>query len=339
MHHWRRLTIRAAPHSNALRLIWAFVVLGLYCAYLHYILSRPHVRQRPGEGGFGKAKTAGLAAAMRWAYNGTLVVIPLNRAWLPFGLNLWCSLRKVMPPPLTGVAFFALEPEVFGELQRRQLPVFTDPAVEAVSAKRASWKLKQNSSFVRLVCSKISGVRHLLQRGVNVLLVDADVTFLDNPLSHLPPYDLTFSWGGHRNPTQIAETSIDRPKCDENDASGERCYSNTGYYFARSEPSVIRFLGEVENRCFAPTNAKDDQTILNEILKESLPALDFRIGCFNPCRFANGRTYFDHEVPQNLGIKPVAVHANFLHGANSKRKHLQKAGLWDLTCVDSDEYA
>eukprot|EP01006_Ploeotia_vitrea_P025207 TRINITY_DN58051_c0_g1_i2.p1 TRINITY_DN58051_c0_g1~~TRINITY_DN58051_c0_g1_i2.p1 ORF type:complete len:325 (+),score=31.86 TRINITY_DN58051_c0_g1_i2:36-1010(+) len=266
---------------------------------------------------------------------GPLLVIPLAGKFTTFPQNLWCSLKKANVDT-SAVTFVALDQQALEALTAIQLPVTVDDRLPLLVLEGGG------NSFDQITCNKLAVVVHLLQLGHDVLLSDADVTFLKDPMQFLSTdFDITFSFGGHFNPllARPAGTTVTTPSCNKTVTAG-RCYANTGLYHARPTPAAIDFFDRANSLCQkqAPTKLgdKNDATYVNELLEQDhrdgkQPA--YRMGCFNPCVWTNGNTFFHHKIADKVGQDTiVSVHANFMTGAAKKKAQLQHAGLWRTTC-------
>eukprot|EP00992_Anisonema_acinus_P014138 TRINITY_DN9120_c0_g1_i2.p1 TRINITY_DN9120_c0_g1~~TRINITY_DN9120_c0_g1_i2.p1 ORF type:complete len:403 (+),score=79.89 TRINITY_DN9120_c0_g1_i2:73-1281(+) len=271
------------------------------------------------------------------ARNKTILIIPVNGGWHELGVNLWCSLQKVTKGLRSEMTFLAFDDTAFRSLRRLSLPVYMDPLISIQAEGAKEWG---SAKFNSIVCSKLSAVLHLQRRGYTVVLVDADVVALADPLAHLPDGpDVVWSWGGHYDPTGTPPAKSKRPpSCHEPFTLG-RCYVNTGFYVVRPTAAAIALFERGERECFSgrPTvlGDKDDQTYMNEILKaeEGTPKANYQTACFNPCTHTNGNTFFKYHLPEKLGGTGVTVHANFMTGGAKKRGKFQAHGLWDVGCA------
>eukprot|EP00667_Euglena_gracilis_P013624 EG_transcript_14047 len=332
------------------------LVLYLYIAHSPRLLRTQPVNQKPPDDGnkergtpekqatpasvFSNGTEAsddlqGFAKVDSVVVNNTILIIPVNGGWHDLGFNLWCSLLKATGGHRPNMLFLAFDSQAYTVLRRHRLPVYMDPGIALQTSAGKEWGSK---AFNSIVCSKLSGVLHLLERGLNVFLVDADVAFQTDPFQWIPEeYDITWSWGGHLNPQAPPKANAKPPPECGKDYSPGRCYVNTGFYYARPTPASIQFMKRAEKECFSgrPTllGDRDDQTYVNELLKAEENQPPYRMACFDPCRWTNGNTFFKYHIPQKLGRKAVSVHANFMTGSEKKRKKFQDNNLWDLSCI------
>ena len=292
---------------------------------------------------------------------GELMLVPVNAAYVDFGLNLICSLRNISRRlsggasfyegrEARGFAFVALDAEAFSDLRAMHLPVFRDPKVPFVSSKSAAWA---DPKFHMLVCTKLLPTLRLLKAGISVLLADADIVFLRDVAANLrTDVDVTFSIGScHRD---LPDNFAFAPEGIEK--------LNTGFYFAHPRPSVVSLLERAYDRC-RTTSMSGDQPAMNAVLLEDQKTrkgaggdgsagknrADYSYAFFDGCQVANGCVYFKHlcenatyspraasellsaSLPKRSD--PAVVHANFLVGRKDKIKHLRKYGLWDDGCI------
>lgn len=285
-----------------------------------------------------------LEAVERQQSGDRVFLIPVNSGYLDFALNLACSLAvlrgidttdKAAITQIRGLLFVAMDSEVLGNLSALGMPVASDPEIPFVSSKSASWA---DPKFHSLVCTKLIPVRNVLSHtNISVLLSDADIVFVQDPVPYLrDDVDITWSIGScHRDLPDNFNFA--------QDASGI-AKLNTGFYFAHAKPSVISLLNSAFSVCRS-SELTGDQPAINQVMKsdlESKAKMDYSYGFFDGCLFANGCVYFKHlcanvttpDTQRGADRRnPVMVHANFLVGKKEKVRHLRKYGLWNERCI------
>jgi hypothetical protein len=256
-----------------------------------------------------------------------LYVFPLNNGYLEFGLNVYCKLKKL---GITNYIFLAMDPTVYDAFRKRGIPIYLHPNFVGLGGYefKVQWG---DSKFNNLVCNKVAPVLELLERGVTVLLSDVDIAWLEDPSPHINHiFDMQFTLGSCH--LKVGEfTKVGLKFGDDGEIK-----VNTGFYVAHPTSYTVAVFKELRDRCL--TLPHDDQTLMNDILSDTVP-LDFGLqsgyyGFFDGCSFANGCVYFKDRCPNTT--QQVIVHANFVIGKEAKLKKMMqdaKHDLWDETCV------
>eukprot|EP00668_Euglena_longa_P017915 GGOE01022392.1.p1 GENE.GGOE01022392.1~~GGOE01022392.1.p1 ORF type:complete len:335 (+),score=79.39 GGOE01022392.1:111-1115(+) len=275
---------------------------------------------------------------LRRARANVIIVIPATFTWLSFAANAFCSLQRV---GRNETVILALDRETHGHLQRHGVPVYMDPSLHAVARPGLDNVLYGKVGHSRMMCSKLAAVLRLLRLGLNVMYCDSDISVLQDPLAIQPVLDLTFQFGGMGDPRMAGVRHPGSLGCFPEHYRRGPCKVNAGWFFARSCPAVLAFMQRAATVCFA--RRSNDQYVMSLLLaaphshnlsSDSLPSW----GCFDPCKYANGRTYFVHCRPQLEGVLPVMVHANWItHSRKSgvvyKKRQLWLYHLWSPGCV------
>lgn len=297
----------------------------------------------------------------------TLFLVPVNEGYLDFGLNLMCSLLNVSrrtelsdvkdESPVDaqhkgafgGFVFIAMDEPAHQQLSTMRLPVIRDPDVPFITSKSAAWA---DPKFHSLVCTKLIPVLRALRQGLRVVLTDADIVYLSNPIPYFRrDTSLTFSIG-----------SCHKDLADNFHFTAEGIEKlNTGFYVAHPTDAVLKLFASALEVCRS-TSLTGDQPAINSIIQrdwnsgllssKEAGSSSYSYSFFDGCLFANGCVYFKHlcenttkypahaqkwmssallQTPRNG--PPTLVHANFLVGKKNKIKHLGKYGLWDTACV------
>ena len=265
--------------------------------------------------------------------NKTLMLIPVNFGYLDFALNLLCSIRRLK---IHNYIFLALDEKVFDAMLAMNLPVYMDKEMPPVLSETKGWGQRE---FRALLCHKLIAVINCLKKEINVILVDADIVFKQDPRMYLRwDMDLTFSIG-----------SCEFTLPDNADPGVlENAKVNTGFFLARANPRIIRAFTRAHEICYVTLAARysdmmDDQDAVNEVIwkQHKDPAFvnnsdEFiNYGFLNGCIFANGCVYFKHLCRNQTGYNnEVLVHANFLVGREEKIHNLNKTGNWDAKCIE-----
>lgn len=266
--------------------------------------------------------------------NNTLMLIPVNFGYLDFALNLLCSIRRL---EIHNYIFLAFDEKVFDAMLAMNLPVYMDKEMPPVLSETKGWGQRE---FRELLCHKLIAVINCLKKEINVILVDADIVFKQDPRMYLRwDMDLTFSIGS----CEFALPDNADPAVLEN------AKVNTGFFLARANPRIIRAFTRAHEICSATYGVgvqesgdiMDDQDAINEVIwRQHDPRLDYSdqfisYGFLNGCIFANGCVYFKRLCKNQTGYNnEVLVHANFLVGKEEKIHNLNKTGNWDAKCIE-----
>ena len=163
----------------------------------------------------------------------------------------------------------------------------------------------RSSAYKALVHKMPRQVLRLLRSGRSVLLLDADVTLLGNPLEYLAP--------------------LGRDLYVQDDFREMRARLNGGLFFARATPAARRLFEDM----LAYIEQHPDtynQPAFNWALLRNRARL--RIKALSPVYFANGAAMFDERRPiQNARVLPVAVHHNWGEPQAYKLQRARDAGL------------
>ena len=270
--------------------------------------------------------------------NNTLMLIPVNFGYLDFALNLLCSIRRL---EIHNYIFLALDEKVFDAMLAMNLPVYMDKEMPSVLSETKGWGQRE---FRALLCHKLIAVINCLKKEINVILVDADIVFKQDPRMYLRwDMDLTFSIGS----CEFTLPDNAHPGVLEN------AKVNTGFFLARASPRIIRAFTRAHEICSATydigfmdghrVDMMDDQDAINEVIWTQHMNAAFvnnsdqfiNYGFLNGCIFANGCVYFKHLCKNQTGYNnEVLVHANFLVGKEEKIHNLNKTGNWDAKCIE-----
>lgn len=216
-----------------------------------------------------------------------------------------------------GFVFTSMDRNAHEALVQMGLPVFHDPDLPFVTSKSAAWA---DPKFHALVCTKLIPVQRALRLGLRVVLADADIVFLRNPVPYMMRTDvgLTFSIGScHKDlPDNFHFTSDGIEKL------------NTGFYIAHPTKGILRMITKALEVCSGST-LTGDQPAINSVIqgdwdsgllrrKGQSPkpqggdsgdaAVEgYSYSFFDGCLFANGCVYFKH-LCQNTTTYPRHMH-------------------------------
>lgn len=170
-----------------------------------------------------------------------------------------------------------------------------------------AWNTKGYDSICYL---KLTWIHRLLSLSYNVLMIDGDIVFHQNPLRDLLVWENSEVEGWIQNDS-------DR---DENHTN--LC---TGYLFLRSQPNMIALYD-----CVSPAGCKkyetcafdnNDQTYFNRFVKPycNVRALPLK-------EYPNGKVFYENAEREGT----VLVHFNWVHG-HVKMAKMKEHKMWLLT--------
>jgi len=187
----------------------------------------------------------------------------------------------------------------------------------------------QAQAWADLLRSRVSTVKYVVDKGFDVLFVDADVSFNRDVVLELQllteHVDAVFMWDGPTSGRQYP------------------AWANAGFYYLRCTSSVLRFLGRVLQLLLevAPGSEEDDQTIINKVLVQQPPLLSYSL--LDNSTFLCGHTlktavkWPGHRLKASKGpakvshTQPVAVvHVNWTGSLAEKKRLLLHSGFWHL---------
>ena len=271
--------------------------------------------------------------------NRTVIIIPTTFVWLSFAMNAFCSLQRV---GRNETVILALDAETHTFLRQNGMPVYMDPALSPTVAPGLDNVLYGKVGHSRMMCSKLAAVLNILLLGLNVLYCDSDIYVHQDPLAQYPALDLTFQFGGMGDPKMAGAKNYGSLACFPEVYQAGPCKINAGWFFAYPRPKVLQFLGLANQTCFA--RHSNDQYTLSMLLHgaygHSAKAEDLPVwGCYDPCKYANGRTFFVYCRPQLEQVDPVMVHANWIThsrktGVVYKKRLLWLYKMWNPSCID-----
>lgn len=193
---------------------------------------------------------------------------------------------------------------------------------------------------------KIEAVIQVLQRGYDVLFIDADVALLRDPWQHLPPSAADYVFSSNK----VCPASSGGPF----DFANPQDEGNTGFFFVRATPGAIALLNATV--AAAPSfPGLDDQSIFWRVARSTktvtvapmtscssprpllaspasavpqvaLCPLDecvFSVGALRGAAFAA----LQAELARR-GASAVSLHANWIKGNAAKAAALAARGLW-----------
>ena len=171
----------------------------------------------------------------------------------------------------------------------------------------------RSKAFNRKTHLKTKMVLEALSIGLRVVMVDADIVFLKNPLPLLSCQSCD------------AEFSKD----------GERIW-NSGFYLACPKPATIKLFNTAW--LLAKPNKHDQETI-NPVINNMLRKKEISINSLSLAHYPNGKLYFEIGARMFKGDNHrdsfIIVHNNWIKTGSAKTYRFKESGLW---ANDQDGY-
>ena len=197
--------------------------------------------------------------------NKTVLVVYLNNNMRNLVGTLICSLRRAAI--LDGVLFWALDTAIGCHLHKiGGLNVFAHHKYRSVMGGLHH----SSAAFLKLTFSKFGMMELILKEGYNVMFMDADVVFWEDPRPFLAAYTADLVWqkevpgGSKRGPPEPNQTIWAHP-CHFNPP-------NTGVWYARSNSRTVGFMRAARaliQRRRREDRKKHDQDIVTTIILDA----------------------------------------------------------------------
>jgi len=233
----------------------------------------------------------------------TLVVTFVNKAWLGLARNWMCTAKKVGLANKTLLMSF--ETGVCSQLPGAACYEYPNASIQG-----SSFGEKEYQSFI---IKRTEVILKLLACGHTLILVDADVAFLRNPLQFMKEKmgtkDIMFQTDS------ITVSFVD------NILPYFFNYLCGGFIYMRSSRATRYLWTSVLQ--FQRKFSWNDQAGLNVCIRH--PSQLVRWSVFSSDQFPNGLQYFMYRKRSR---KNLMVHANHLRGAAEKMFHMVAANLW-----------
>lgn len=118
----------------------------------------------------------------QYAINNTVTIIPVNERMLHFAQNMLCSLRKIDFDPAQ-LVFWTLDDSVGATLEAQGLNTFHDP--ELFGASNFEGISYVSPEFKHMMLERPKFFHSFLSTGLDLLFLDTDIIFYDDPLKIL----------------------------------------------------------------------------------------------------------------------------------------------------------
>lgn len=328
---WRRRLCASFTRKSLLKFALALLlVLGFYC-FLVFTGITKHVDPHAVKGysycpvdeesviSFPRDNKCDFIPRPKANPSNVIVVTFVNSAWLSLAHNWICSAKKVgLSEQLYLVSF---EPNVCSQFD--DIPCYEHPG------SNISGTVFGEPAYQRLVIERTRLILKFLSCGQRVALVDADITFLKNPLDYLNTI------------------TSDKDIVFQADSSGVRFidavlphffrYICGGFIYMKSNVATKRLWLSVLK--YQETFKWNDQAGLNICIRHRSQNVTWDV--LDPQHFPNGRQFFYYD---QIHEDNMIVHANHLEG-NAKVWRMMASEVWcddhyaEQVCKENHVYA
>lgn len=242
--------------------------------------------------------------------DGYIVLVTVNHGYLGLFKNWLCWARKLnfrnfIVLAEDGHSYHTAQQEGCAVILQSGAPRKRDAAEYGSKEFQATMKFRTDI------------VLSVLTSGFHAVIADLDTVWLENPIPKFPK-TCTLSGQAHK------ETSM----------SG-------GLIIVRSGSAGVRFWKDViacqtKNMEFIANHAigtydvskYTEQECINSLANDSRQGGDFTFCLLPPLLFPDGKRFFEQNLTQKHGVKPVIIHNNWITGKQNKIDRFQAWGLW-----------
>jgi len=229
------------------------------------------------------------------------ILITVNDGYYDFFINWWAFYDK-LNLTIDNIYIIAEDDVVYTKLMTLSLPhVIVHRSTLTVGPKDHTYDSQEYKKFVS---NRATYIVDALCADINLIYVDIDTVWLQNPLPYFEPNDKDIL------------IQID----NENWANVSPYYC-TGLMAVVSNERTVQLMGQWENKLLK--NPQLNQPIFNQIIHTSNVK---HAGLPIPL-FPGGHHYFN-DFTEKARQNVVAVHNNYIIGHDVKKERFQKHGLW-----------
>ena len=234
-----------------------------------------------------------------------------NYGFLELILNWVEGLKRLK---IENYAVFTPDKRLYRELSKRRINTYFLKTNIKIPKKVVNYG---TLGFNKIVSFKPFITYNLLKSGISVLLSDVDIAWLEDPMKYLRKGDYDIQ-------VQCDHDEFFRIKDIENPYS--RC--NSGFYYAKSNKSTIRFFKRALQVSWIALD-NGDQAHFNWAARFYRRFMKIRV--LDPLKFPNGNIYFKKNKEfKKFKSKPVIIHVNWIVGNDKKINAMKKHNLWNL---------
>lgn len=271
-----------------------------------------------------------------------VTVVAVSNGYRDMLMNFICTLRRIgLRDPLVA----ALDDELYRFAMTLGLPVYLEK-FDSVAKSQVLDCVFGTACFREVTKSKPQIVLKILKLGYNVLWTDVDIVWFRDPIKEF------YECGPHTFPVQSDAPNSSRPANSRGFKTGGTI--NSGFYFARSEPLVIRALETIIEHSMEHKAPSEQPSFYKILCGEDQERL---VGD-NECIWNGLRTIFlSRNLHPNGGVYRLwtrnvtreceklgcaTIHNNFYKGKIPKIKRMKARKLWFWTenskvCVYDDD--
>jgi nucleotide-diphospho-sugar transferase len=208
---------------------------------------------------------------------------------------------------------FAVDQEAADCVEQLGFACYLDPTSYGSPCKEAI-DVFGDSKFRALMFQKTAIVKDVLDLEYNVLFQDTDVVWFKDPMPYLLgpsnlDYDARFMYDG--------VNKIHLP-----------LHLNTGFFFLRPRPHVVRFWDDVLTNYGFILALGSQQMVVNQVIEDYVTN-GLRIDILPESDFANGHL-FNRETTKRLPRDPFVIHCSWTGNPKEKLEKYKFAELWYL---------
>ena len=252
-----------------------------------------------------------------------IVISLANYGFLPMVKNWLYFIKKA---GIENYVIFSLDKQIYGALEELNANTILLEHGKDLPKESQAFRSTGYNDIIHL---KPAIVRDLLAMGINVLLSDADVVWVQNPIPNLKQ-------GGFDIQIQIGERARFP---NEEGAEIKNNWCNTGFFYVKSNEKTIRLFemtlqgiekylrGEDKEAEEHPRN-KSDEFFFNFAIRKHGGGL--KVNFLNRQLFPTGVSLNpgQFEKFKRLNIELIVIHANCIRTMEEKIERLKNVGLW-----------
>lgn len=207
-------------------------------------------------------------------------------------------------------------------------------AEEQVKEEGLGWGSKD---FIQLMRVKYIVVAQIIKWGFELLVTDADIGYLQNPLPYLYLHsrqaDMLITTDNLHTETYDGGLELPTPGKPE---------FNSGFVYIRPTERAVIFFDKLVANMIADKDLRD-QPAINLLMMEGYGGANvvpgtrifhawnnkLRVGALPTILFCNGHTFFVQRMPQRFGLLAYTAHVTHVYsGDHGKRTRLREAKLF-----------
>ena len=281
-----------------------------------------------------------------------IIAVIVNHGFVPFAINLHLHTQRFVPP-LHSILYIALDEEGYHEMYKYGLNTIHDDSSAIRQTFTKVGTFFRDTPYNHIVLHKWRISYWLLNKFQRaVMILDADVVFLRNPLFYLmdiPTCDLTVTVESFSMPTLLNFNAATQYQGDNHNI-----WMNTGLmlwqYTRNSIDTITTFLDpsfrlnsddQNEFNKFVSSQVQPEsgsRPKWNRCVRMAYPKMNtnssgiFSLHVLPPPLFGSQQYIYAGLVGACMGdyISPYFIHFNFISGFEAKKKRMIEKGVWLL---------